>query len=270
MTTNAFNQGLIDKCDTPTQDYELYVNTNGKLVLNRGYVSAFTSNGSIPLNQWNHLVLTNNAGTYTFYLNNSIDKTAAGPNSPTDDGSPFSIAVTNNAGLANWYKGFLDEIAVYPTALTAAQVANHYNAATLGATTINWTWQNEIESGQFGQTDLEASHVRVFAKTVQGEAWDYPAAEAAGLERYRHVVDRTITSNAQANIRAANELILEQRKAHAGQIHVPVNPGLELLDIVTVIDSAISLNQLYRCQAISAVFDVEKADFDMTLGLTGV
>ena len=134
----------------------------------------------------------------------------------------------------------------------------------------SWTWQNEIESAQLGQADLEANHVRVFAKGVQAETWDYAAAEAASVERYRHIVDRTIASNAQAAVRAANELLLEQRKARGGEIHVPVNPGLELLDEVTVIDSAINLNQTYRCQAITAAFDVLHASFDMTLGLTGV
>ncbi|MFI5269860.1 MAG: hypothetical protein ACHQ7M_20980 [Chloroflexota bacterium] len=132
-----------------------------------------------------------------------------------------------------------------------------------------WTWQNEIESAQLGQADLEANHIRVFAQGDQSEAWDYAAAEASSLERYRHIVDRAIGSNAQAAVRAANELLLEQRKASGGEIHVPINPGLELLDVVTVVDSAINVNQAYRCQAIAAEMDVLHATFDMTLQLTG-
>jgi hypothetical protein len=132
-----------------------------------------------------------------------------------------------------------------------------------------WTWQNEIESAQLGQADLAANHIRVFAQSVQAEVWDYTAAEAVSVERYRHIVDRAIGSNAQASVRGANELLLEQRKARGGEIHVPINPGLEVLDVVTVVDSAINVNQTYRCQAIAAAMDVLHATFDMTLQLTG-
>lgn len=134
----------------------------------------------------------------------------------------------------------------------------------------SWTWQNEIESSQLGATDLAANHVRVFAQNVQAEAWDYVAAEAASLDRYRHVVDRALASNAQAAIRAANELALEQRKSAGGELHVPVNPGLEVLDAVTVVDPALALNQTYRCHALQAEMDVLRARFDMILHLTGV
>lgn len=138
------------------------------------------------------------------------------------------------------------------------------------ATVSSWTWQAEIESAQLGQTDLQANHVRVFSKGVQAEAWDYAAAEAASAERYLHVVDRTLASDAQAAVRAGNELLLEQRKARGGELHVPLNPGLELLDEVTVIDTAAGINQAYRCQAISVLFDVMTGSADMTIQLSGV
>jgi hypothetical protein len=134
----------------------------------------------------------------------------------------------------------------------------------------SWTWQSEIESAQLGVTDLQSNHVRVYSAQFQAEAWDYAAEEATAAERYLQVVDRTLASDAQAAIRAANELLLEQRKARGGEIHVPLNPGLELLDQITVVDSAIGLNATFRCQAISASFDVMKATFDMTIQLSGV
>jgi hypothetical protein len=133
-----------------------------------------------------------------------------------------------------------------------------------------WTWQNEIESAQLGQSDLAANHVRAFAQNVQAEAWDYAGVEAATVERYRHVVDRALASNAQAALRAGNELRLEQRKGRGGEVHVPINPGLELLDVMTVVDAATGINQTYRCQALSAVLDVLHGNFDMTIQLSGV
>jgi hypothetical protein len=132
-----------------------------------------------------------------------------------------------------------------------------------------WTWQDEILSAELGQIDLAANHVRVFAQNVQAEAWDYPSAEDISAERYRLVVDRMVASNGQAAVRASNELLLEQRKSRGGELRVPVHPGLELLDVVTVVDSALALNQPYRCQAIAAVMDVLRGVFDMALWLIG-
>jgi hypothetical protein len=133
-----------------------------------------------------------------------------------------------------------------------------------------WTWQDEIEQLQLGTADLSANHVRAFTQGAQGEAWDYAAVEAVSLERYRHAVDRMMVNAAQAGVRSANELLLEQRKTSGGEIHVPLNPGLELLDVVSVVDPAIGVNQAYRCQAIEAHLDVLKAAFDMKLTLSGV
>mgnify|MGYP001332726217 CR=1 FL=1 len=133
----------------------------------------------------------------------------------------------------------------------------------------SWTWQNEVLAGQWATADLAANHVRVFSQSVQGEAWDYVTAEAVGLERYRHVVDRMLSSNTQAQLRAANELLLEQRKLRGGELHVPLNPGLEVLDVVTVIDAATSTNQTYRCHGVEANADVLRGEFEMHLTLTG-
>jgi hypothetical protein len=138
------------------------------------------------------------------------------------------------------------------------------------ADTSAWTWQGELMSGQYATADLAANHVRVFSTGVQAEAWDYAAAEAAGLVRYRHVVDRMLATNAEAQIRAANELILEQRKLRGGEIVAPLNPGLEILDVMTVVDAGIGLNQTYRCQTITAMVDVAKGEFDMKIALVGV
>ncbi len=138
------------------------------------------------------------------------------------------------------------------------------------ATTSVWTWDGEIEAGQYGQAGTAANHVRVFGRNAQGEAWDYAAVGALSRERCMHVIDRLVTSNAQASLRAANELLLERRKARGGQLHVPLNPGLELLDVVTLVDDATGTNQTFRCHALAGVMDALQGSFDMTLELTGV
>lgn len=101
-----------------------------------------------------------------------------------------------------------------------------------------------VVGAKFEQDDLEANHIRFFGATgVQGDTWDFTAASALGLERYRTATDRILTDTSKATVRVGNELILDQRLNLAGEVDVPVNPGLEVLDIVRALDPATNTDQ---------------------------
>jgi hypothetical protein len=80
--------------------------------------------------QWHHLVITCSAatnGTVTVYL----DGVQIGTATATGGNSSCLFNATNGyafggSGWGSTYDGSLADIAIYPTALTAAQVANHY------------------------------------------------------------------------------------------------------------------------------------------------
>lgn len=75
---------------------------------------------NIPVGQWTHMAFTVNNGTVNVYVNGS--KKFSGVNFPnvfTTNSGVFSLGV-------NWwdtpYKGLMDELRIYETALTDAQV----------------------------------------------------------------------------------------------------------------------------------------------------
>jgi hypothetical protein len=93
---------------------------NSSKTIDFGY-SAATHFSNTPLieNDWNHVVITCNAGNVTFYLNGSADGTAVGATSFNAE------SMGNNAGSDN-FKGRLDEIGLWNVVLTEAQITNLY------------------------------------------------------------------------------------------------------------------------------------------------
>ena len=84
----------------------------------------------------------------------------------------------------------------------------------------------------------------------------------SGGERYRHIVDRNLTTSAQARIRAQRALRMEQEASSTGTITVSLNPGHELLDVVTVTDARISLSgQRMRIHGIDWHIDMQTGEW---------
>jgi hypothetical protein len=87
----------------------------------------------VPAGTWHHIVITLTGTTATFYLDGILDRTQpmARPVASTNLGNiandPAFGAVPNG-----FFNGSLDDIAIYPLALTAEQIAQHYQLA-LGA-----------------------------------------------------------------------------------------------------------------------------------------
>jgi PKD repeat protein len=84
-----------------------------------------TDPGTPTVTAWTHLVMTASQGRLILYVNGRSVATAT-----------FTGAVNTNAGIlaigrtgaasADYFRGSIDEAAIYPVALTGAQVANHY------------------------------------------------------------------------------------------------------------------------------------------------
>jgi hypothetical protein len=89
--------------------------------------------GTSTLNSWSHVVATWNGSSATLYVNGAV---ADSTNDPAANGvynastsANFIIAATDSGSP---YAGSVDETAFYGTALTPAQILNHYNKATTG------------------------------------------------------------------------------------------------------------------------------------------
>lgn len=84
--------------------------------------------GTAVLNEWTHVVVTWNGTTPLLYVNGAFVPTTNDPgnNGVYNPNTTESFYVGSLIAGASAYTGQLDEIAFYPSALTATQIANHY------------------------------------------------------------------------------------------------------------------------------------------------
>ena len=82
-------------------------------------------------NVWQHVVVTRSTATRTiaFYVNGVAKGAGTNLILPTTGTSPVSIGRARSG--AQWVNGRLDEVAIYPVALTAAQQAAHYQLSSV-------------------------------------------------------------------------------------------------------------------------------------------
>ncbi|HLV97657.1 MAG TPA: hypothetical protein VKT82_03170 [Ktedonobacterales bacterium] len=139
-----------------------------------------------------------------------------------------------------------------------------------------WTYQPEIETLTLGSDDLRANHVIVTGRAaggaqVFGESYDFAHITQTGQERPLYRTDPRLTTATQAALKAGFLLADEQRAGTHHTINVPANPGLQLLDVVTVTDSAAPTGTGQSTNARISTLDVtytpQQALFDMTLTL---
>jgi hypothetical protein len=81
--------------------------------------------GAIPKpSVWAHYVAVFDGMTVSIYVNGTLSDTGAAPGNLSPRATPFAVA--RATGGANFFKGALDEIAVYAHPLTPAAIAKHF------------------------------------------------------------------------------------------------------------------------------------------------
>ncbi len=146
-----------------------------------------------------------------------------------------------------------------------------------------WSYQPEIESVSFGNTDLRANHIIVSGKPPAGtvsaalttaETFDDAQLRQIGLERLLHHVDPKLTTSAQCAQKASFLLAQEVRAQLTHTVTVPLNPALQLFDGLTLSDSAAPLgsgqNSLCRVLVLRAHYDARHALNEMQIELEGL
>jgi hypothetical protein len=146
-----------------------------------------------------------------------------------------------------------------------------------------WSYQPEIETVTFGRSDQHANHIIVSGKLPVGglagsliaaEVFDDAHLHLLGLERLLYHVDPKLTSAVQCGQKATFLLAQETRAQVRHTVTVPLNPALQLLDGVTLIDSAAPVgsgqNVICRIIQIQAHFDAHSALCELQLTLEGI
>jgi hypothetical protein len=145
------------------------------------------------------------------------------------------------------------------------------------------TYQPEVEQISFGLDDGRANHIIVTGKPpgstfvgalTTAEAYDDVHMHWVGSERLLCHVDPKLTTSAQCASKAAFLLAREQQAQHTYQVTVPLNPALQLLDVVTLTDYAVPVGSGQggnaRIIRIQTSYEAQHAVYTMTLELEGV
>jgi len=97
----------------------------------------YAGNGAVSANTWTHVVFTYEyaSDTACMYVNGTLkNSNSAGPLLPTLD----HIYLARGSATLSFFAGSLDDVAIYATALSAAQVAAHYAARIVNRTRMEW------------------------------------------------------------------------------------------------------------------------------------
>jgi hypothetical protein len=130
-----------------------------------------------------------------------------------------------------------------------------------------WSYTTDTFGLAWAQHADQSTLIRVIGQSATttpafADLTDDTAILLSGGERYRHIVDRNLTTAAQARIRAQRALRMEQEAASSGVLTVSLNPQHELMDVVTVTDSRVGLTaQTMRIHGIDWHIDMGSGEW---------
>jgi len=84
----------------------------------------FVSGTALSLDRWHHVVITRSGTTLRWYVDGLLTNTGTSTLFPSSSDLPLQIG----DGYTNGFSGWIDEVAVYGRALSAAEVSSHYEA----------------------------------------------------------------------------------------------------------------------------------------------
>lgn len=126
LPTGAGEQwGIVSK---DAGAYYMRVYETGQLEILRNSVADIAwTDVAVDDTRWWHCVVTKSGATVAQYVN-GVDETGAVTNS-TCANNTAGLTVGGSSDAAEFFRGNLTEVAVYPTALSQARVVAHYSAA---------------------------------------------------------------------------------------------------------------------------------------------
>ena len=144
--------------------------------------------GDLGGSNWVHLVGTYDGTNWKLYRNGSLVATqASGTGALPVDLGDWAVGATGE-GWADNFRGAIDEVAIYNTALSVSQVANHYEAAKGGAATFSVqraTGNNVTITWPAGATLLQSTTVTGNYTNVPGSPVSPLTIPATGAMFYR-------------------------------------------------------------------------------------
>jgi hypothetical protein len=90
-------------------------------------ISIVSGTVAVPLNQWSLIAVTKSGATVTHYINGVANGSGTLAGTPTINSLPLRFGTRDD--LAGYFIGRLDEVALYPSALTSTRLQAHYTSS---------------------------------------------------------------------------------------------------------------------------------------------
>jgi PKD repeat protein len=160
-------------------DRHIYMDTNGTLHfgVSSGGNRILTSGRGFNDGRWHQVVGTLSAAGMTFFVDGRLIGTNAGVTTGGAYSGYWRIGGDKGWTSQTWFNGTIDDVAVYPTALSAQQIAGHYQAGTVTAASTATASMTASTSDLAVHVDGSASSDT--GSTITGYAWDFGDGSSA-------------------------------------------------------------------------------------------
>lgn len=122
------NTSIMSKRNHPfTEGYDFKIDATGRLsfqVRNIPTLQTVTGNTVLPYDQWHHVALIYESGQLKMYIDGIEDRTPQAINAPADTDQFFHVAAAGKQVVGSYYRGNIDEVRIWSTALNEDQL--HY------------------------------------------------------------------------------------------------------------------------------------------------
>ncbi|MDM7855582.1 PKD domain-containing protein [Cellulomonas alba] len=177
-------------------DRHVYMETGGQLTFGvwTGQANTITTSTAYNDNKWHYLVATQSADGMKLYVDGALQGTNPQTQAQAYTGY-WRIGGDTTWGPQPWFRGSIDEFAIYPVALTANQVAAHWAIGTGGVPN-----QPPVASFTSTTTDLTAHLTSTSTDgdgTVASYLWTFDDGTSSTLQNPDHTFaaagDHTVT-----------------------------------------------------------------------------
>lgn len=155
------------------------------ITISGGTFATLTSNATIPINRWTHVVATYDGTTSRLYINGELDNSGAKVYA-TSASSSFAIGAQNTA-QGEVFLGNIDEVSLYNGVLSATAIRDRFRALTHG--------QDIRLTGQATSSDNRDSRITGITN-ISNVAYD---ARVTGQATSSATQDTRITGQASSN-----------------------------------------------------------------------
>ena len=111
-----------------------------------------TDSVALPVGQWRHVVMTHDGANDKVYINGTLKNSKPATGALNNTTKPFGIGY-DPIDTTNYFNGSLDEVMIFNTALTAAEITTLYSAQNTSPAVVN----QRVASYSFNGSGLDSS-----------------------------------------------------------------------------------------------------------------